>query len=183
MPGGAHEVMKAWAPEEDELILEMVKQLGFKWMRIVEKFPGRTPASIRNRFARIKKGEKLIAEGAKLKNKCHACGEIKRGHICKARVKNANREIVVAATSSTSTASAACPGPSQTTEACSTSVAAPSVIPPELRSQGVSVEANKSDEKEPTVPLVLKDLFPNDKKALEEAAKWAKEKKDHTLIA
>ena len=42
MPGGAHEFMKAWDPEEDQIILEMVQAEGPKWKQIVKQLPGRT---------------------------------------------------------------------------------------------------------------------------------------------
>ena len=42
---------------------------------------------MRNRWQRIEKGRKLREEGQELKNRCHACGEPKRGHICKARLR------------------------------------------------------------------------------------------------
>lgn len=84
MPGGAHENMKAWDPEEDELILELYLAEGPKWKSIVKRMPHRTVASVRNRFQRIEKGRKLRQEdpGA-LVNRCKLCNEPKRGHICK----------------------------------------------------------------------------------------------------
>ena len=85
MPGGAHEVMRTWDPEEDEVIMSMVDELGPKWAIIVRHLPGRTVSSVRNRYQRIQKGIKLRESGVHIKNKCHACGEPKRGHICKAR--------------------------------------------------------------------------------------------------
>ena len=36
---------------------------------------------MRNRWQRIEKGRKLREEGADLKNRCHACGQPKRGHV------------------------------------------------------------------------------------------------------
>ena len=42
MPGGAHENMKAWDPEEDDIILSMHSQIGPKWKEIVQRLPGRT---------------------------------------------------------------------------------------------------------------------------------------------
>lgn len=87
MPGGAHENMKAWEPEEDQIIMEMVNTEGPKWKSIVTRLPGRTVSSVRNRWQRIEKGRKLREEGVDLKNRCHACGEPKRGHICKAKMR------------------------------------------------------------------------------------------------
>lgn len=87
MPGGAHEYMKAWDPEEDHIIMEMVAAEGPKWKQIVKCLPGRTVSSVRNRWQRIEKGRKLRENGEELKNRCHACGQPKRGHICSAKVR------------------------------------------------------------------------------------------------
>ena len=87
MPGGAHENMKAWEPEEDHMIMMMVQTEGPKWKQIVKKLPGRTVSSVRNRYQRIEKGRKLREEGTELKNRCHACGQPKRGHICQAKMR------------------------------------------------------------------------------------------------
>ena len=53
MPGGEHENMQAWSPEEDTIILEMHSQLGPLWSQIVRQLPGRTVSSVRNRWQRI----------------------------------------------------------------------------------------------------------------------------------
>lgn len=42
MPGGAHEFMKAWDPEEDHIIMQMHAAEGPKWKSIVKQLPGRT---------------------------------------------------------------------------------------------------------------------------------------------
>ena len=55
MPGGVHEFMKAWEPEEDQIIMEMLDRLGPKWSKIVQRLPGRTVSSVRNRWQRIDK--------------------------------------------------------------------------------------------------------------------------------
>ena len=87
MPGGAHETMRSWDPEEDEVILSMVEQIGNRWAQIVTHLPGRTVSSVRNRYQRIQKGVQMRERGAVMKNKCHTCGEPKRGHICKAKAR------------------------------------------------------------------------------------------------
>jgi len=86
MPGGAHENMKAWAPEEDHIILEMHASEGPKWSKIVQRLPGRTVSSVRNRWQRIEKGRKLREAGKESKNRCHSCGQLKRGHVCYAKM-------------------------------------------------------------------------------------------------
>jgi hypothetical protein len=84
MPGGAHEWMKTWEPEEDDIILNMYENLGAKWKQIVQQLPGRTISSVRNRFQRIEKG-RTRPPG---RNRCQACGHPKRGHICRARTSS-----------------------------------------------------------------------------------------------
>ena len=86
MPGGAHENMKAWSPEEDTLIIAMHESEGPKWSKIVQRLPGRTVSSVRNRWQRIEKGRKLREAGVESKNRCHACGQPKRGHVCYAKL-------------------------------------------------------------------------------------------------
>ena len=73
MPGGKHENMQAWSPEEDHIIIQMVNTDGPKWSRIVQELPGRTVSSVRNRWQRIEKGRKLREQGKESKNRCHAC--------------------------------------------------------------------------------------------------------------
>ena len=84
--GGA--AQQAWEPEEDQIILEMVQREGPKWKLIVQKLPGRTVSSVRGRWQRIEKGRRLREEGTVLKNRCHACGQPKKGHICLAKMKD-----------------------------------------------------------------------------------------------
>ena len=55
MPGGRHANMQAWSPEEDGIILDMVRTDGPKWSKIVQMLPGRTVPSVRNRSQRIEK--------------------------------------------------------------------------------------------------------------------------------
>ena len=82
MPGGVHEFMKAWEPEEDQIIMEMLDRLGPKWSKIVQRLPGRTVSSVRNRWQRIDKGRRLREAGHESKNRCQQCGKPKRGHVC-----------------------------------------------------------------------------------------------------
>jgi len=76
-----HEHMQSWRPEEDLLILRLFATEGRKWGRIAALLPGRSSASVRNRYLRIEKGRQLTAEG-KSKNRCAACGQLKLGHVC-----------------------------------------------------------------------------------------------------
>jgi len=87
MPGGVHEHMRAWEPEEDRLIIEMLSLHGPRWGKIVKELPGRTISSVRNRWQRIDKGRRMSAAGAESKNRCQWCGQPKRGHVCFARMQ------------------------------------------------------------------------------------------------
>ena len=69
------------------IILEMHEAEGPKWSKIVQRLPNRTVSSVRNRWQRIEKGKKLRAAGKESKNRCHACGQPKRGHICYAKIR------------------------------------------------------------------------------------------------
>ena len=85
-PGGKHENMQAWSPEEDTIILDMHIELGPSWSNIVQRLPGRTVSSVRNRWQRIECGRKQREAGVPSKNRCHACGLPKRGHVCQAKL-------------------------------------------------------------------------------------------------
>jgi len=85
--GGAHENMRAWLPEEDHIILDMVASEGPKWTKIVGRLPGRSVSSVRNRWQRIEKGRKMREAGKEFKNRCHSCGQLKRGHVCIAKLQ------------------------------------------------------------------------------------------------
>jgi len=86
---GAHENMRGWSPEEDELLLSLIMSSGKRWKLIAEALGGhspaaqRTPAMVRNRYLRIERGRMLTEQG-KSKNRCGQCGQLKRGHVCQA---------------------------------------------------------------------------------------------------
>ena len=65
----------------------MHREEGPKWSKIVQRLPNRTVSSVRNRWQRIEKGRKLRAAGMESKNRCHACGQPKRGHVCWAKLQ------------------------------------------------------------------------------------------------
>jgi hypothetical protein len=57
---------------------------GKRWKFISEQLGEanpRTPAMVRNRYLRIKRGRELTEQGQS-KNRCGQCGELKRGHVC-----------------------------------------------------------------------------------------------------
>lgn len=91
MPGGVHGHMRAWDPEEDRLIIEMLSQHGPRWAKIVKELPGRTISSVRNRWQRIDRGRRITQSGAGdgelRKNRCQWCGQPKRGHVCFVRMQ------------------------------------------------------------------------------------------------
>ena len=74
--------MQPWKAAEDTTILELVDEVGHKWGRIMNKLPGRTLSSIRNRWIRLDKGRKMRVGGKESKNKCRKCGKSRRGHVC-----------------------------------------------------------------------------------------------------
>lgn len=76
-----HERMEAYGAPDDRAILDAYDRLGPKWQQIAREVPGRSVASVRNRFLRIQKGQRQRSAGI-AKNRCHACGELKLGHIC-----------------------------------------------------------------------------------------------------
>lgn len=87
MPGGKHENMKPWEPADDTLLLSAVQQEGTQWKRLVEEcFPDRTVSSVRNRYQRLESGRKARDAGLSSRNLCHACGEPRKGHSCKAKM-------------------------------------------------------------------------------------------------
>jgi len=79
MPGGRHENMRPWTSAEDAIIHENVEVMGNKWADIVKQLDDRTVSSVRNRWQRIQKGRERANEKG---NRCHKCGQLKRGHTC-----------------------------------------------------------------------------------------------------
>jgi len=75
-----------WTPEEDQIILEVVSQEGPKWTRVLQRLPWRTIPSIRNRWQRMENGRKIRESGVESRNRCHACGLPRRGHVCLAKL-------------------------------------------------------------------------------------------------
>ena len=57
-PGRRHDATHAdLQPEDDLTILRLHGEIGPKWQQIAEHLPGRSTASIRNRFQRIQRGQ------------------------------------------------------------------------------------------------------------------------------
>ena len=70
-----------WTVEEDAMLIRLTAlETGRKhWAKMVEFFPRRTPASIRNRYLRLMDGMKKPG-----KYVCQKCGKIRKGHVCTA---------------------------------------------------------------------------------------------------
>ena len=137
-----HDKMAAWAGHEDEAILESVRRNGPRWSRVAEDIPGRSIASVRNRYLRIQRGVKMRSEGV-AKNRCHACtrpltpltapchlppfhgpncatshlrppramagGQLKLGHVCRAKIGKAAATTLASQIAGASAAPAAAP--------------------------------------------------------------------------
>tara|TARA_B100000787_G_scaffold159223_1_gene137175 strand:+ start:2817 stop:3494 length:678 start_codon:yes stop_codon:yes gene_type:complete len=101
-----------------------------KWAAVSKGLPGRTAQESRCRYRRICDAETRRKRGESFRNKCHTCGQLRRGHVCPG-VTVASRDAKLAA------ARAGCPevrghetrrpAPEQATEA----VAAP--LRPEIK--------------------------------------------------
>lgn len=75
-----------WTPEEDMVILNVYAQWGPRWQLIVDRLPGRTIASVRNRWQRVERGRRARESGTPSRNRCQHCHQLKRGHICFAKL-------------------------------------------------------------------------------------------------
>ena len=89
-PGGKHDNMRTYTPEEAAIVFALVEAHQPRWTHIAKlvseatKMP-RTAASIRNYYKRFC-ASKAIADrdsASRKLNRCQACGQIKRGHICR----------------------------------------------------------------------------------------------------
>ena len=84
--------MKAWKPEEDGLIIELLRSYGPRWSIIVRHLPGRTIASVRNRWLRIDKVRRKQAtwqeaDDGQATNKCQWSVQTKPGQACFAQIQ------------------------------------------------------------------------------------------------
>ena len=68
------------------MLLNAVRAHGKKWRMISALIPGRTEAMCRNRFTRMEAPERTEMKGwSEPRNKCNACGQLKKGHTCTAK--------------------------------------------------------------------------------------------------
>jgi hypothetical protein len=82
-----------WSAAEDQITTEAVERFGCKWNLISSLVPGRTPASVRNRWHRIRRAARR-RENAELPTsiyKCSRCGAPKKGHVCTLSTADAGR--------------------------------------------------------------------------------------------
>ena len=71
--------MEQWSATEDAAIADGLREYSTRWALIkANKLPHRSVSSIRNRHQRIQKGSR----GPPGRNRCHRCGQMKRGHSC-----------------------------------------------------------------------------------------------------
>jgi len=89
-PGGKHDNMRVYTPDEAALVLKLVEAHAPRWTHIAKLVSeatnqDRSAASIRNYYKRFQASKVIAERDGKIKklNRCQLCGEIKRGHICK----------------------------------------------------------------------------------------------------
>jgi len=79
---------KAWLASEDQLIMDSVQSMGFRWRVIAGMLPGRSDDAVRTRWTRlqeaIRDGSSRLAtqDRPKAGYKCSKCGQPKRNHVC-----------------------------------------------------------------------------------------------------
>ena len=76
-----------WTYDENEILLVRVRDCTDsrgrpKWAQVAKGLPGRTPQEARCRYRRISDAKTRLKQGEKFRNKCHTCGQPRRGHIC-----------------------------------------------------------------------------------------------------
>ncbi|KAG8458218.1 hypothetical protein KFE25_001510 [Diacronema lutheri] len=89
----AEEAAAQWTAAEDLITTEAVQRFGCKWNLISSLVPGRTAASVRNRWHRIRRAARRretesAPEGV---YKCSRCGLPKKGHMCKLSAGDSSR--------------------------------------------------------------------------------------------
>lgn len=100
--GGKHELQVQWTPEEDAALMQVLPLGTLRpcWttvtLELAEHCPktaSRTLKSVRSRWNRLTEGRRARTTpspfGAARKNRCSACGQLRRGHICPGRAGRA----------------------------------------------------------------------------------------------
>lgn len=85
-PGGKHDNMRTYSPEEAQRVHQLVQELHPQWTLIAKKVSEefaceRSAASVRNYYKRFQQSQATMLKGM-AKNRCQLCNQIKRGHIC-----------------------------------------------------------------------------------------------------
>lgn len=76
-----------WAFDENETLLTRVREHidsrgRPKWALVAQGLPGRTAQEARCRYRRISDAQARKSRGESFRNKCHKCGQKRRGHVC-----------------------------------------------------------------------------------------------------
>ena len=87
--------MTPWTIEENEILILNTKcyvDSGGrpKWPMVAKDLPKRSPQEARCRYRRIRDAKLRIDRGETFRNKCHLCGQLRRGHICPNLTSNTN---------------------------------------------------------------------------------------------
>ena len=106
-----------WTYDENDILLLRVRDYVDsrgrpKWAAVAKGLPGRTAQEARCRYRRISDAETRRKRGESFRNKCHTCGQKRRGHVCPG-VTVASRDAKLAAARPLETQR---PAPEQTTE-------------------------------------------------------------------
>jgi len=88
-PSSSHAPPKnvPWTFDENDILLlrvhDYVDSRGRpKWAAVAKGLPGRTAQEARCRYRRISDAETRRKRGESFRNKCHTCGQLRRGHVC-----------------------------------------------------------------------------------------------------
>jgi len=76
-----------WTYDENDILLMRVRDYVDsrgrpKWAAVAKGLPGRTAQEARCRYRRISDAETRRKRGESFRNKCHTCGQLRRGHVC-----------------------------------------------------------------------------------------------------
>lgn len=77
-----HDSVMLWSTEEDQVLLQMYHTKGTKWRKMASHLPGRSEASIRNRFQRLVHNRSRYGTNTAPRNRCSKCNEFRLGHSC-----------------------------------------------------------------------------------------------------
>jgi len=172
-PGGKHDVMRTYSPEEAAFVFKMVEQHAPRWTHIAklvseEMKQPRTAASVRNYYKRFCASKKIAERDSAIKklNRCQQCGMIKRGHICKGptNVEGTAPKGLINTTPATANAATSAAAPAAAASAAPAPAPLPArvVTPPPTNpvSTGGLVLSNPNKALPPLAPAALEVLMP-----------------------